>query len=83
MNLKRMPKDEHPVPALISMARLTGDRQFDLEDGQRKKISAFLEGKGLPESDHRPLFEVVQVDRQTQVAALGDTLPTGLSLADG
>ena len=80
MAVKRLPKDEHPAPALISMARLTGDRQFDLEDGQRRKVSDYLADKGLPEAQHKPLFEVVAVDRQTQVAALGDTLPTGLSL---
>ena len=82
MVAKRLPKDEHPAPAMISMARVTGDRQFDLEEGQRQKVSAFLAEKGLPEDQHRPLFEVVAVDRQTQVAALGDTLPTGLSLAE-
>ncbi len=80
MAAKRLPKDEHPAPAMIAMARLTGDRHFDLEEGQRKKIGAFLAGRGLPDELHRPLFEVVQVDQQTQVAALGDTLPTGLSL---
>lgn len=79
---KRLPKDEHPAPALLSMARLTGDRQFDLEEGQRRKVSNFLADKGLPEEEHRPLFELIKVDRQTQVAALGDTLPTGLSLGE-
>lgn len=80
MGLKRLPKDEHPAPALISLARLTGDRQFDLEEGQRKQVSAYLTERGLPEDQHRPLFEVVVVDQTTQVAALGDTLPAGLTL---
>ena len=45
---KKLPKDEHPGRALISMARLTGDRQFDLEEGQRKKVGAYLADKGCP-----------------------------------
>ncbi len=80
LQLKRWPKDEHPAPCLIALARLTGDRQLDLSEETRKKIAAFLAQRGLPEGHDRPLFELVAFDRADQGAVFGEGLPAGLTL---
>ena len=81
MNLKRWPKDEHPAACLVAIARRTGDRQFDLPEEIRLKVKTFLVDRGVPEEQLLPLTEVVQVDVETQGAAFGEGLPTGLTLS--
>ncbi|MCA9554094.1 MAG: hypothetical protein KC933_28935, partial [Myxococcales bacterium] len=81
MALKKPPKDEHPASCLVAMCRLTGDRQFDLPEGIRKEVAAFLTERGVPEEQLRPLFEIVQVDTKTEAQAFGEGLPVGLTLS--
>ena len=79
--VKKLPKGESPVPAVLALARRTGDRQLDLSDGARAAADAYLAAHGAPEGLRRALTEVIHVDRSGQSAALGDTLPVGISLA--
>ncbi len=81
MKLERMPKGEHPAQCLVSMCRLTGDRQFDLPQGVRQKVEAFLVERGVPEDQLLPLREVVQLDTQSEAQAFGEGLPSGLTLS--
>ncbi len=78
----RLPKEEDPVPCVLALARLTGDRQLDLPEEARNAAARFLTERGANSALTRALFEVVEVDRGTQSAAFGDALPAGLSLAD-
>jgi hypothetical protein len=80
MKLDRPPKEEDVAGCLVSIARRTNDRQFDVDDGVRKAIDAYLAGAGVSEDQRRPLFEVVEVDRSTQNRAFGEGLPSGLML---
>lgn len=80
MALPKLPKDEHPAACLISLGRLTGDRQFDLPEELRKKVSTFLQDKGVPKEQLRPLFEVVQMDTKSEAQAFGEGLPVGLTM---
>lgn len=81
MAAKRLPKDEHPAACLVSMARVTGDRQFDLPPEVREQIVGFLVDRGVPEDQLRPLRELVQVDVKTEAAAFGEGLPVGLTIS--
>jgi molecular chaperone DnaK (HSP70) len=81
MALKKPPKEEHPAACLVSMGRLTGDRQLDLPEAARREIAAFLEERGVPAEQLRPLHEVVQVDTKTEAQAFGEGLPVGLTLS--
>ncbi|MEQ9497504.1 MAG: Hsp70 family protein [Deltaproteobacteria bacterium] len=80
MALPKWPKDEHPASCLVSIARVTGDRQYDLPEEIRRKVNDYLVERGVPEAELRALFEVVQVDAAAQGVAFGDGLPPGLTL---
>ncbi len=80
MALKKPPKDENLAGCLISLARLTGDRQFDLPDDLRAKVDSFLEQQGAKDKTRLPLKEIVHLDRQSERIAFGEGLPTGISL---
>lgn len=80
MALDKWPKDEHPASCLVAIARVTGDRQYDLPEEIRRKVEKFLVARGVPETELRPLFEVVQEDAAAQGVAFGDGLPVGLTL---
>ncbi|MCC7383937.1 MAG: Hsp70 family protein [Deltaproteobacteria bacterium] len=81
--LKLDPKvlEEDATEALISMGRLIGDRQFDLDEEHRKALAAALVARGLPEPLVLPLRELVAMDAAAERAAFGEGLPTGLKLA--
>lgn len=80
MKLPKIPKGEDPVPCLISLARKTGDRQFDLEDASRKAVDQWLADRKVPEDARQPLHQVIEIDVKTQSTAFGEGLPTGLML---
>jgi hypothetical protein len=81
MKLERKGKDEEdPSSCLLSMCRLSGDRQLDVDDEIRREVSAHLERLGASEAERAPLFRVVEVDRKTESAAFGENLPAGLRL---
>lgn len=77
----KLPKGEDPTAAILALARLTGDRQLDLPEEARTAADRFLEARGVKDELRRALFEVVQLDRGSQSAAFGDSLPEGLSLS--
>lgn len=81
--LKLDPKvlEEDATEALISMGRLIGDRQFDLDEEHRKALAAALVARGVPEPLVLPLRELVAMDAAAERAAFGEGLPTGLKLA--
>ncbi len=79
--LPKPSKDEHPRACLIPMARLTGDRQLDVEEALRVKVMGYLVERGVPEAELQPLREVVQIDAATESSAFGEGLPVGLHLA--
>jgi hypothetical protein len=64
--------------AVVQLARLTGDRTRDLEDGVRDRAAAALSLAGVPESWLRMLTEAVPFEATDEARALGDTLPIGL-----
>jgi len=81
MDLPKMLKGEHPAACMVSMCRLTGDRQFDLPLEARTKVKAYLLDFGVPEEQLTPLTEVVQLDTKSEAQAFGEDLPVGLMLS--
>lgn len=74
-------KDEDPVEPLLAVARLVGDRQFDLDEDVRRRLAVALRARGATEPQLRALEEVVAIDAATQSLAFGEGLPSGLRLA--
>src|SRR5262249_39370580 len=67
--------------ALAQLARRTGDRTRDLEDGLRQRTLAALQVGVAPASWQDMVREVVILEAADRARALGDTLPVGLRLA--
>ncbi|MEE2901473.1 MAG: Hsp70 family protein [Myxococcota bacterium] len=80
LSLPKLSRHEAPKDCLISLGRMTGDRQFDLEESVRLEIMAYLVQKGVAQDELKPLREVIQVDRNDAAAAFGEALPSGLRL---
>ena len=81
LGMPKPSKDEHPKDCMISLARMVGDRQFDLDGAVRTKVQEYLAKRGVSEGALRPLREVVQLDAAGESAAFGEGLPSGLRLA--
>lgn len=64
--------------ALSQVARRTGDRARDLDDGARARVLEALARS--PDSWRQLVAEVVQLTLADEARALGDTLPVGLML---
>ncbi|MBX3746482.1 MAG: hsp70 family protein [Verrucomicrobiae bacterium] len=73
---------ERPVEgalfAAVQLARRTGDRARDVDDGIRARVLALLEANQAPPSWRRLVAEVAELERADAARALGDTLPLGL-----
>ncbi|HEY4002582.1 MAG TPA: Hsp70 family protein [Candidatus Xenobia bacterium] len=69
--------------ALAQMARCTGDRVRDLEDGVRHRVAARMQQESVDEDLVRRVLQPVAVEAREQVQMLGDSLPVGLRLAKG
>jgi molecular chaperone DnaK (HSP70) len=67
--------------ALAQLARLTGDRERDLDASVRAQVLAVLEENDASPSWRRMLTEVVSLGAADRARALGDTLPVGLTVA--
>lgn len=80
LKLDKPSKEEDPTSALISMGRLVGDRQIDLEEDVRRRLMDALLKRGVPKADLEPLEHVVALDAATESAAFGEGLPAGLRL---
>ena len=80
VSLPKLSKHEAPKDCLISLGRMTGDRQFDLDEKIRLKLMGYLVEKGVAQEELAPLREVIQIDRGDTAAAFGEALPSGLRL---
>ncbi len=66
--------------AVISMARLTGDRIRDLQPRVRQVVITWLQLLGARENDLEPLRKVVSLAEGERDQAFGESLPEGLIL---
>jgi molecular chaperone DnaK (HSP70) len=66
--------------AATLMARLTGDRERDLESGMREQVAAKLMAARLPESWSRMVNEVQRLEQTEEDRIFGEGLPPGLKL---
>ncbi|MBI2894816.1 MAG: hsp70 family protein [Deltaproteobacteria bacterium] len=67
--------------AAAQLARVTGDRERDLDEPLREKVAARLAAGGASETWLRMVREVVELSAQDEMRVFGDTLPVGLKLA--
>jgi hypothetical protein len=65
--------------AIVQLARRTGDRSRDIDDGRRDRALDAIRRAHAPESWQRLLIEVVTMEAADQARAFGDTLPAGLA----
>jgi molecular chaperone DnaK (HSP70) len=65
--------------SVAQLARRTGDRSRDLDDGLRARAVAWLKAAGA-ERAAVLVSEVVALEGREEIIALGDTLPPGLRL---
>jgi hypothetical protein len=65
---------------LSQLARRTGQRALDVDDGHRQKVLDVLRGQNVPEHWVKMVEEVSELAREEQGQMLGDSLPIGLRL---
>lgn len=78
-------QDKNPgarVRAVIQMARKTGDRLRDLDEGTIQNIKQWIRDQPGKVPDVRPLEEVVSLEKEEKNAIFGESLPPGLLLSD-
>jgi hypothetical protein len=65
---------------LAQLARRSGQRALDIDDGHRQNVLSVLRGLDVP--DHWPLMveEVTELERDEQSQMFGESLPIGLRL---
>ncbi len=68
--------------ALVQIARVSGDRTFDLDGALRERAGATLADLGVDEGVREAVQSYQPLQTAQQGAALGDALPIGLRLAD-
>jgi hypothetical protein len=68
--------------AIAQLTRLTGDRTRDLDESVRLQVQAALRAADASPAWQRMVSEVVALDKDDNVRALGDSLPVGLVLPD-
>ncbi len=66
---------------LAQLARRTGQRALDVDDGHRERVLAVLRGQSVPAHWVQMVEEVSELEREEQGQMLGDALPIGLRLA--
>ncbi|MEZ5580809.1 MAG: hypothetical protein R3F40_16185 [Candidatus Competibacteraceae bacterium] len=64
------------------LARLSGDRQRDLDDTTRARVIQRLRAAKAPAGWLRMVEEVVELDEVDAGRVFGEALPPGLRLAD-
>jgi molecular chaperone DnaK (HSP70) len=65
---------------LSQLARRTGQRALDIDDGHRENVLSVLRGVSIPGHWVRMVEEVSELEREEQGQLLGDSLPIGLRL---
>jgi hypothetical protein len=68
---------------LAQLARRSGQRALDVDDGRRRAVVAALRGVDVPPAWPRMVEEVVTPERAEQAQLFGESLPIGLRLAGG
>jgi hypothetical protein len=66
---------------LAQLARKTGQRALDIDDGRRTAVLAVLRGLDIPPAWPRMVEEVVMPEGADQAQLFGESLPIGLRLA--
>jgi len=66
--------------ALAQLARVSGDRSRDIDDGLRERVIDRLATLGADQEVIRPVREFTELEAGEQGRALGDSLPIGLRL---
>jgi molecular chaperone DnaK (HSP70) len=75
-------KHEHAPFAATLLARVSGDRERDLDASIRDPVAARLDAIGAPESWRRMVREVTHLDAADERRVFGESLPPGLRLLD-
>jgi hypothetical protein len=65
---------------LAQLARRTGQRALDVDDGVRALVLDVLRGQTVPDHWVSMVEEVTELEREEQGQLLGDSLPIGLRL---
>jgi molecular chaperone DnaK (HSP70) len=68
---------------IAQLARRTGQRALNIDDGRRKAVLAVLHGLSIPPAWPRMVDEVVAPEGADQAQLFGESLPIGLKLASG
>ncbi len=66
------------APALVKMARRTGDRIRDLDEVSRDKVLSWMRAQGLSGDAVSTVTEVTPMSQTDQVDMFGESLPSGL-----
>ena len=66
--------------ALAQLARVTGDRTRDLDEGLRRRIAERLDKAGAPKHLAQMVREHVEWTADDEAQAFGEALPPGLRL---
>jgi molecular chaperone DnaK (HSP70) len=66
--------------AAAHLARKTGDRTRDIDDGLRTQVLQRLASAGAPASWSAQVRDVVELDQESSTRMFGDALPPGLKL---
>ncbi len=67
-----------PPLAISSLARLTGDRTRDIDEGLRRQVAERLSEEGCDRALIDPLFDVKEEEVERQEIIFGESLPAGL-----
>jgi molecular chaperone DnaK (HSP70) len=67
--------------AAVQLARVTGDRERDLDAALRDTVARRLQQAKAPDTWVQMVREVTELSAQDEVRVFGDTLPAGLRLA--
>jgi hypothetical protein len=65
---------------LSQLARRTGQRALDIDDGHRESVLRVLRNQSIPHHWVRMVEEVSELEQEEQGQMLGDSLPIGLRL---
>ena len=67
--------------AIMQLARKTGDRYRDVDEGTRKNVLVALEGKSVPQHFRDLVSEVTNLASEDQSLVFGEALPKGLRIS--
>jgi len=65
---------------VAQLARRTGQRALDIDDGRRTAVLAVLKGLNIPPAWRKMVEEVVAPEGADQAQLFGESLPIGLRI---